>query len=66
MLQMVIQGLWETKSPLLQLPHISEEMLRHFTTRKRNIRNIRSVRLFHVQQPAHDGNYPDLRTIPFS
>ena len=32
--QMIIQGLWDTKSPLLQLPHLSQENLRHFTTKK--------------------------------
>ena len=32
--QMVVQGLWENKSPLLQLPHISEPMLRHFVTKR--------------------------------
>ncbi|XP_013381039.1 translocation protein SEC63 homolog [Lingula anatina] len=39
--QMLVQALWETKSPLLQLPHISEDMLKHFVTRKRNIRSIK-------------------------
>ena len=32
--QMVVQGLWDTKSPLLQLPHLNQENLRHFTTKK--------------------------------
>lgn len=31
---MIIQGLWEHKSPLLQLPHISEENLKHFINKK--------------------------------
>ncbi|BFZ25302.1 hypothetical protein BsWGS_28341 [Bradybaena similaris] len=38
--QMVVQALDEKSSPLLQLPHITADMLRHFTTRKRNIRHI--------------------------
>ncbi|KAI0226507.1 J domain-containing protein [Lamellibrachia satsuma] len=41
--QMVVQALWDNKSSLLQLPHISEDQLRHFVTRKRNIRNIRQL-----------------------
>ncbi|CAH1799731.1 unnamed protein product [Owenia fusiformis] len=41
MSKMVIQALWDTKSPLLQLPHISEDMLRHFVTKRRNIRGIK-------------------------
>lgn len=40
---MIVQALWDNKSPLLQLPHITEDMLRHFTTRKRNIRSIRQL-----------------------
>lgn len=32
--QMVVQALKENKSPLLQLPHISPEHLRYFTTKK--------------------------------
>lgn len=36
----IVQALWENKSPFLQLPHITENMLRQFFSRKRNIRNI--------------------------
>ena len=32
--QMLIQALWDNKSPMLQLPHISEDMLRHFNTKR--------------------------------
>nr|XP_058967109.1 translocation protein SEC63 homolog [Pocillopora verrucosa] len=41
--QMIIQGLWDTKSPLLQLPHLSQENLRHFTTKKRSVRSIKQL-----------------------
>jgi translocation protein SEC63 len=41
--QMVVQALWDTKSPMLQLPHVSDDILRHFITRKRNIRTIRDL-----------------------
>ncbi|XP_076347398.1 translocation protein Sec63 [Tachypleus tridentatus] len=38
---MIVQAMWDNKRSLLQLPHITEEVInRHFTTRKRNIRNI--------------------------
>ncbi|CAG2110446.1 unnamed protein product, partial [Medioppia subpectinata] len=40
---LVVQALWDSKNSLLQLPHVSEDMLRHFTTRKRNVRNIRQL-----------------------
>lgn len=38
--QSLVQALWDHKSSLSQLPHIDEDVLRHFTTRKRNIRNM--------------------------
>jgi len=31
---MIVQGLWEIKSPLLQLPHIHEENLKWFSSKK--------------------------------
>lgn len=40
---LVVQSLWATKNPLLQLPHITEDMLRHFISRKRNIRNMQQL-----------------------
>lgn len=39
--QMVMQGLDQKSSPLLQLPHIRPEMLKHFSTKKRHIQRIR-------------------------
>ncbi|XP_074663025.1 translocation protein SEC63 homolog isoform X2 [Tubulanus polymorphus] len=39
--QMIIQATWDNKSPLLQLPHINDDFLRHFHTKKRNIRSIK-------------------------
>jgi len=32
--QMIVQGVWESKSTFLMLPHISQENLRHFNTKK--------------------------------
>ena len=32
--QMIIQGVWETKTAFLMLPHISQDQLRHFSTKK--------------------------------
>jgi len=34
MSQMTIQALWANKSPILQLPHVTEDMLRHFVNKK--------------------------------
>lgn len=39
--QMIVQALWNNKSPLLQLPHIAEGHLRYFETKKHTIKSIR-------------------------
>ena len=31
---MIVQAIWDSKSPFLMLPHITQEHLRHFTTKK--------------------------------
>lgn len=41
--QMMVQGLWDKQSPLLQLPHLNQENLRHFTTKKRSVRSIKQL-----------------------
>ncbi|XP_037785424.1 translocation protein SEC63 homolog isoform X1 [Penaeus monodon] len=33
----IIQGLWESKNALLQLPHVSDETLRHFASKRRSL-----------------------------
>lgn len=38
---MIVQAIWDSKSPFLMLPHITQEHLRHFTTKKRYIKTIR-------------------------
>lgn len=51
---MIVQALWDRQSPLLQLPHITEDMQRHFVTRKVRLRffclhlYISLVRLMHT------------------
>ena len=37
---MIAQCLWENQSPLLQLPHLSAEQLKHFHTKKRHINSV--------------------------
>ncbi|XP_047985994.1 translocation protein SEC63 homolog isoform X1 [Leguminivora glycinivorella] len=37
---MIVQGLWEYKSPLLQLPYITEDHLKYFTSRKKHIKSL--------------------------
>ncbi|XP_056642666.1 translocation protein SEC63 homolog isoform X2 [Diorhabda sublineata] len=37
---MIVQGLWEFKSPLLQLPYINEDNLKYFMSKKRQIKTL--------------------------
>lgn len=37
---MIVQGLWEYKSPLLQLPHINDDNLKYFMSKKRQIKSL--------------------------
>ena len=37
---MVVQAMWEKSSQFLQLPHVSEDILKHFSTRKRHIKSL--------------------------
>ena len=37
---MIVQALWETRSPLLQLPHVTEDMQKYFMSKKRQVRTI--------------------------
>lgn len=37
---MLVQALWEYKSPLLQLPYITEDNLKYFTNRKKHIKSL--------------------------
>lgn len=47
---MLVQGMWDYKSPLLQLPHIGEEHLKFFMSRKRLVKTIQQF----VQLRAED------------
>jgi len=40
---LVVQAIWDKQSPLLQLPHIEEDMLKHFHTKRRNIKTLQQV-----------------------
>ena len=40
---LVVQALWDKASPLMQLPHIEEDMLKHFHSRKRNIKTLQQL-----------------------
>eukprot|EP01135_Chromosphaera_perkinsii_P001985 Nk52_evm32s215 gene=Nk52_evmTU32s215 len=38
--QMIVQAMWDVHSPLLQLPYVTPGMLRHFVSKKKNIRSM--------------------------
>ena len=40
---LVVQALWDKSSPLLQLPHIVDDMLKHFHSRKRNVKTLQQL-----------------------
>ena len=37
---MIVQALWEIKSPLMQLPHVTEDMQKYFMSKKRSVSSI--------------------------
>lgn len=47
---MIVQGLWEYKSPLLQLPYITEDQLKYFANRKKHIKSLLQL----AQLPGED------------
>ena len=50
--QMLIQGVWESKSTFLMLPHISQENLRHFNTKKVHFAYFNWRSQYSVQYPT--------------
>uniref|UniRef100_A0A1A9VMT7 J domain-containing protein n=1 Tax=Glossina austeni TaxID=7395 RepID=A0A1A9VMT7_GLOAU len=49
---MIIQALWEFKSPLLQLPHITEDHL-YFMNKKRHIKNLQQFAQLSSEESRH-------------
>lgn len=37
---MIVQALWEYKSPLLQLPHVNEDNIKYFLSKKRYVKSL--------------------------
>lgn len=67
--QLLVQGIWEGKNPLLQLPYIEEDLLRHFCSRKRNIRSVeqflemKEVDRRNLLRTLTDMQYHDVLTV---
>ncbi|XP_077285756.1 translocation protein Sec63 isoform X2 [Arctopsyche grandis] len=47
---LIVQALWEYKSPLLQLPYITEENLKYFSGRKKHVQTLQQL----AQMPEED------------
>ncbi|KAL5010504.1 hypothetical protein ScPMuIL_012809 [Solemya velum] len=67
--QMIIQALDQKSSPLLQLPHITQEMLKHFVTKRRNIQRIRDLLMMKDEERRSllrsltDDEYQDIMNV---
>ena len=51
---MIVQALWDKQSPLLQLPHIEEDQLKHFHSRRRNIKSLAQLAKMKVRKEAEN------------
>jgi len=40
---LAVQALWDKASPLMQLPHVEEDMLKHFNSKRRNIKSLKQL-----------------------
>lgn len=50
---MILQGLWEFKSPFLQLPFVTDDHLRLFMTKKRHIKNLQQFAQLSPEESRH-------------
>ncbi|KAG8194780.1 hypothetical protein JTE90_017222 [Oedothorax gibbosus] len=63
----IVQGMWENKSPLLQLPHINEDLLRGLW--KRNVKSVRHLASMKTQdrrvllRHLNDYQYEDVMNV---
>lgn len=72
---LIVQALWEYQSPLLQLPHFTEDTLRHFERKKIKIRSIEHLARMKESDRREslknftDAQYEDIKlvmsTMPF-
>ncbi|XP_045446231.1 translocation protein SEC63 homolog [Melitaea cinxia] len=63
---MIVQGLWEKKSPLLQLPYITDDHLKYFVSRKKPVKSLLQLAQLtgedrrHVLRFLNDKQYEDV------
>merc|ERR1719244_1344301 len=63
---LVVQALWDKASPLMQLPHVEEDMLKHFYSKRRNIKGLKQLAMMadddrrSILRSFSDDQYKDL------
>ena len=66
---LVVQALWDKASPLLQLPHVEEDMLKHFYSKRRNIKSLKQLAMMadedrrSLLRSLTDDQYKDLLKV---
>ena len=66
---LVVQALWDKASPLLQLPHVEEDMLKHFYSKRRNIKSLKQLAMMaeddrrSLLRSVTDEQYKDLMKV---
>jgi len=66
---LVVQALWDKASPLMQLPHIEEDMLKHFYSKRRNIKGLKQLAMMadddrrSILRSFSDDQYKDLMKV---
>merc|ERR1719461_2596943 len=66
---LVVQALWDKASPLLQLPHVEEDMLKHFYSKRRNIKSLKQLAMMgdedrrSLLRTLTDDQYKDLMKV---
>jgi len=66
---LVVQALWDKASPLLQLPHVEEDMLKHFHSKRRNIKSLKQLAMMgdedrrSLLRSLTDDQYKDLMKV---
>ncbi|KAL1131935.1 hypothetical protein AAG570_011546 [Ranatra chinensis] len=66
---MIVQAMWDYKSPLLQMPHITEENLKYFMSKKRSVKSIQQFSQLKAEErrnilrSLNDDQYNDIMKV---
>merc|ERR1719447_1087679 len=66
---LAVQALWDKASPLQQLPHVEEDMLKHFYSKRRNIKSLKQLAMMadedrrSLLRSVSDEQYKDLMKV---